>query len=376
MTKRKTKKKLNWFKKLMLWLNLVLAACTLLSYLSPVTDPRSFWPIAFFGLAYPIMLPAHALLIIYWCFAKPKFSLLSIVTLLLGWPVLTRTIGFRLPEKSTFVKPNGPVIRVLTYNVHYFRKFDDFSNSALTKEFMLSTISGERPDVICLQEVMTRKTGEFDNIASLKKMTGMKYYYFVPNIDNSWEAQGLAIFSRFPILKSESIVFPNTNRGNEAMSADVMAYGKRVRIYNVHFQSISFQPEDYKYLKEVKDIQTDDVKSSRRIMGRLKRAFLLRSEQVELVKARTLQCEYPFIIAGDFNDTPGSYALNHMAKGLKNAFREKGSGPGITYNGEFPNFQIDYILASPDFNIESYRIVKKKLSDHYAVRSDVRMFAR
>jgi endonuclease/exonuclease/phosphatase family metal-dependent hydrolase len=376
MTKRKNKKTLGWFNRLILWLNLFVIACTLLSYLSPVTDPKIFWPVAFFGLAYPFMLPAHALLIIYWCFAKPKLSLLSIATLLAGWPVLTKTIGFRLPEKSAFAKPEGQVIRILTYNVHYFRKFDDFSNSPLTREIMLSTISNERPDVICLQEVMTRKTGELNNIASLKKLTGMKYYYFVPNIDNSWEAQGLAIFSKFPILKSESILFPNTNRGNEAMAADILAYGKKVRIYNVHFQSISFQPEDYKYLKEVKDIQTDDVRSSRRILGRLKQAFLLRSEQVKLMKAHTLESGMPFIIAGDFNDTPGSYALNYMASGLKNAFREKGSGPGITYNGEFPNFQIDYILASPGFNVESYHVIKKKLSDHYAVRSDVRMFAR
>ena len=60
-----------------------------------------------------------------------------------------------------------------------------------------------------------------------------------------------------------------------------------------------------------------------------------------------------------------------MSSGLKNAFYEKGSGMGRTYNGDFPNYQIDYIMASPQFNIGSYQIIEKKLSDHYAIYSDL-----
>jgi endonuclease/exonuclease/phosphatase family metal-dependent hydrolase len=60
-----------------------------------------------------------------------------------------------------------------------------------------------------------------------------------------------------------------------------------------------------------------------------------------------------------------------MAKGLKNAFREKGAGFGRTYNGDFPNYQIDYIMASPQFDVASYLIIEKKLSDHFPLRSDL-----
>jgi len=90
-----------------------------------------------------------------------------------------------------------------------------------------------------------------------------------------------------------------------------------------------------------------------------------------LVKDNSLHCPYPYIVSGDFNDTPSSFAVNQMAKGLKNVYREKGSGFGRTYNGDFPNFQIDYIMTSPQFDIEDYQIIEKKLSDHYPVRSDV-----
>lgn len=371
--KRTANKKTNGFLKLLIGVNSLLIVATLLSYFAPVTDPQRFWPIAFFGLAYPIMLPVHILFIVFWLFARPRYALLSVATLLIGWNILTATFGFRLPEKSTFIKPNGPTIRVLTYNVHYFRKFDDPTNSPLVREIMLSTMAQEKPDIICLQEIMTRKSGEFDNIAAIRKNSGLRYHQFLPNIDNSWEAQGLAIFSRYPILKTQSILFPGTSRGNEAMAIDVMAHGRKVRIYNVHFQSIGFQPEDYQYLKNVKEIQTDDVLSSKRIGSRLKRAFIQRSAQVKLIREHLDATTMPFVIAGDFNDTPASFAVNYVGRGLKNAFHQKGSGPGITYNGEFPNFQIDYILASDSFSVESYRVINKKLSDHYAVRSDLRL---
>ena len=52
---------------------------------------------------------------------------------------------------------------------------------------------------------------------------------------------------------------------------------------------------------------------------------------------------------------------------------EKGSGFGKTYNGAFPNFQIDYIATTKDFDVINYHISKDKLSDHFPVRSDLRL---
>jgi endonuclease/exonuclease/phosphatase family metal-dependent hydrolase len=120
------------------------------------------------------------------------------------------------------------------------------------------------------------------------------------------------------------------------------------------------------------EIQTN-MSSPRRIGGRLKLAFIKRSQQVGLVKNHSLTCITPYVVAGDFNDTPVSYTLHQMANGLVNTFKEKGSGLGVTYNGDFPNFQIDYILATPNFGVRNYRIIDKKLSDHFAVRADLQL---
>ncbi|HET8829722.1 MAG TPA: endonuclease/exonuclease/phosphatase family protein, partial [Pelobium sp.] len=133
---------------------------------------------------------------------------------------------------------------------------------------------------------------------------------------------------------------------------------------------ISFQPEDYSFINGVKvDLNnTKDVTSSKRILRKLKIAFEKRSREVKILKQHIAECKTPFVVMGDFNDTPASYTLAQMSKGLKNAFQEKGSGLAKTYNGAFPNFQIDYVLASPEFCVETYKIVKKDYSDHYPIK--------
>jgi endonuclease/exonuclease/phosphatase family metal-dependent hydrolase len=136
-------------------------------------------------------------------------------------------------------------------------------------------------------------------------------------------------------------------------------------------QSIRFEPRDYQYLDTITKSGKADLSSTKRLGSKLKLAFLKRAEQVIKIKQHTLQSPYPYIISGDFNDTPTSFAVSQMAKGIKNTFREKGFGLGRTYNGDFPNYQIDYIMASKQFNVLSYNIVKKKLSDHYPAYADL-----
>ena len=104
----------------------------------------------------------------------------------------------------------------------------------------------------------------------------------------------------------------------------------------------------------------------------LKSAFLKRSGQVDLMKKEMASCKTPYLIAGDFNDTPASYVVTQITEGLNNAFVKKGSGMGKTYNGKFPNFQIDYILTSKNLEVLNYNITEAKLSDHFPVRSDLK----
>jgi endonuclease/exonuclease/phosphatase family metal-dependent hydrolase len=77
---------------------------------------------------------------------------------------------------------------------------------------------------------------------------------------------------------------------------------------------------------------------------------------------------YPVIVCGDFNDTPFSYTYNELAKELKNAFVEAGSGIGATYNGPLPFLRIDNQFHSEELKAAGYEThYEMGLSDHFPI---------
>jgi len=366
----KAKTKLNLLDKIILWLNALLSLSLIFSYFAAFVNPKTIWEFAFMGLAYPVLLTANIILVAWWLLRRKWLWLISLGCILCGWNVLNNTVGFRTSSGDGAKPADTNTVRVMTYNVHNFKRYGA-ANDISTKHEILDIIKKEQPDVICFQEFYTRSHGQYDMRDSIVQMTGASHYYFEPAIYNSTEAIGIAIFSKYEILDHGLISFTGKASENECIYLDLAKGDKKFRIYGIHLQSIRFDPEDYKYINNITHEGTTDMASARRLGSKLKTAFLKRSAQAEMVKADALKCPYPYIIAGDFNDTPTSFAVNFMAKGLKNAFREKGSGVGRTYNGRFPNYQIDYIMASSQFDIASYYVTEKQLSDHYPVRSDL-----
>lgn len=369
---RSTKRKrTGWFNKIVFLLNSVAIVLLLVSYLASVINPDDFWVIAFIGLGYPFILVVNVLFAIYWLFKRPVFALGSVVVILLGWKFLVSTIGFRESSAVHVPKSSDNLIRVMSWNVHFFKKFEQTYDLA-SRDQMLDVIRREQPDILCIQEFFSRRKGDFNFRKSIIEILKSEHYHIESLNGNDYEMAGIAIFSKFPVKKSGLIPFPDVAPGNEGIFADFEVNGKKFRIYNVHLQSIRFQPEDYKLLKEIKEAQTN-VKETTRLGGMLKTAFIKRGEQVDFLKSEMEKLDYPVIVAGDFNDTPISYAVNTVGKGMKNTFRERGSGFAITYNGDFPNFQIDYILVSPQFEVKNYIIIDKKLSDHFPIRADLEL---
>ena len=235
----------------------------------------------------------------------------------------------------------------------------------------MSIIADKQPDVIGIQEYYSRKRGQFAMTDSIKRIVGSDNFYVENFEGNNEEVYGIGIFSKYPIIAKGMIQLSQRNSGNQCLYVDIRKGNNTFRFYSVHLQSINFGPQDYRYLDTIAKNGKPDISSTKRLGGKLKRAFLKRAEQVAKIKEHAKQCPYPYLIAGDFNDTPASYAVNQMEKGLKNAFIEKGFGLGRTYNGDFPNYQIDYIMASPQFSVNSYTVVEKKLSDHFPVYADL-----
>jgi len=362
------KRGLSFIDKILLCINFFLCASLLLSYLAPITDPAKHWQFAFFGLAYPILLLLNVLFIVYWLLRKSTWALLPLICIAIGWNVLCNNV--QLPFQSGSKPASGAnVVRMMTYNVHEFKRFGS-GNDISTKHDILQIIAAEQPDVIGMQEFYNRRRGQYAMVDSIKTILKATDYYFVPLEASSSEAIGMAMFSKYPIMAHGIIrLSEDSTSENQCLYIDVKKGSQTFRVYSVHLQSIRFDPKDYTYLDNMPE--KTDMGSTKRLGSKLKLAFIKRSAQVFKIKDDAAKCPYPYIISGDFNDTPTSFAVNQMSKGLKNAFREKGSGLGRTYNGDFPNYQIDYIMASPAFDVASYQIIEKKLSDHYPVCSDL-----
>jgi endonuclease/exonuclease/phosphatase family metal-dependent hydrolase len=365
----RVKGKLLVIDKIVLWVNYLFIAALLTSYLAPLVSPQKAWFIPFFGLAYPVLLASNVIMILYWLLRRKWYALLSIIAIGIGWDVLNNTIGLRMRQKDPAIK-DGRVIRMMTYNVHDFKRYGAINDTS-TKQQILQIIKDEQPDVIGIQEFYTRGKSIYDMRDSVLAIFGSDNYFFEPIFSNGNTAIGVAIFSKYPIIDHGVVPIAEGKSENVCIYVDLQKGGRKFRVYSLHLQSIKFDPEDYKYINQVTSQAKPDVHSTRRIAGKLKMAFSKRSMQVAKVKEHASGCPYAYIISGDFNDTPASYAVHEMAKGLKNAFREKGSGLGRTYNGSFPNYQIDYIMVSKEFEVANYTIIEKKLSDHYAVRSDL-----
>ena len=360
-----------FFGKLQLLIAAALAFALILGILAGNLDPRKYVLIAFFGLAYPFFLLFNVMMIFLWIIrGRFLIALITIGIICSGWHSLIATVGF-VGESGAGPKSSADLVRMMTYNVHSFKPYGEDSNE-FVKQQMLQVVKTENPDIICFQEYYTRRKGSFAITDSLKHILGTSHYYFVPSAGNEYESMGLAIFSRYPIVGKGSINFTD-HGGNASIYIDVQINQKKVRVYNVHLQSISFDKQDYTYLDKVTQKMDAEIVPSKRILGMLKAAFLKRSGQVDIMKAHMKTCETPFLIAGDFNDTPASYAVTQLTKSLNNSFVAEGTGLGRTYNGKFPNFQIDYISATKTIRVMNHRIIKARLSDHFPVRSDLRV---
>lgn len=344
--------------------NHIFAVALLISYLAPHVSPENFWFIAFFGLAYPVILIINLIFVIYWAGQLKKRAAYSLVIIIAGW---TQLVGYaqisfnKIPDKSK------KTIKVMSYNVKVFDLYN-WTHNIETRSKMFELISDESPDILCFQEFFSRDSSKLDNLDSIIKFQKAKFvhveYTTTVKRIHHW---GIATFSSYPIIRKGRIDF-GYKSNNICIYTDIKMGNDTIRIYNMHLQSIGFHADDYKYAEDLqKDLENEDVEHSKSIFKRLKRAFVKRSQQADLIEQSIASSPYSVIVCGDFNDTPASYAYNTISKNLMDSFIESGSGFGRSYVGVFPSFRIDYILHSKTFTAYNYRTIREELSDHFPV---------
>ena len=355
-------------------INILLALVFLLACFVPYLNPAKWWFLSFLSLVFPFLLLAVFGFFIFWAFVKPRLTVISLITLIIGWNAISVFLGFNPMHRFNNEKKSNN-IRVASWNVARFIELKKNNNKGSQVRLkMMGQLKKQDADILCLQEFHTSVNPDYyDNINYLKKELNYPYFYFSYDEDGGGLFYSSIIFSRLPIIKSGKTVYPKPTLADVLLHADVKLGKDTIRIFTTHLQSVQFGKSDYEKIEKIKNQDDNIVGNTRSIFLKIKKAFIYRSIQTDIVKSKIDESPYPFLLCGDFNDVPNSYTYYTIKKGLKDAFLERGFGIGRTFSAISPTLRIDYLLTSSSFSVEQYKRVVNDYSDHYMQVADFRL---
>ncbi|HLL74027.1 MAG TPA: endonuclease/exonuclease/phosphatase family protein [Pyrinomonadaceae bacterium] len=228
----------------------------------------------------------------------------------------------------------------MSYNVHVGMGMD----KQIDLRRIAQVINRERPDLVGLQEVDVgvERTGRVDQLAELARLTGMRAA-FAPNLEYQGGWYGVAVLSRFPILKTEHRLFDHLREAERRgyLRIEVRAGGRRLNFATTH---LDYQHHD-------------------------NRRFETEQLLAALGGART-----PLVVAGDFNDEPSGDSYKLMLTRFADAWAAAPPrGGGLTYPADKPVKRIDYIFHSAALRARRAWVVESLASDHRAVVAELEL---
>ncbi len=248
-------------------------------------------------------------------------------------------------QKSTNKVDKNKSIKVMSYNIRIASPpskgwgFTDLQAVA-------NAINRMKPDLVALQEVdvHTERSGKQSHQAKeLAEKTGM-YYHFAKAVDRSGGDYGVAVLSRFPIIKGESFRLPLTEGSKGEIRAAALI---RIKIFG----------EETVFMSAHLDHLTD---ADRKL------------QVEELNKIISSNSKYPLIFGADLNMTPDNSVIKILEKEV--VFNCVNCEP--TFPSDKPKEVIDYLMlnkkALKKFKVSNYHVGDETYaSDHLPLMMDI-----
>ncbi len=238
--------------------------------------------------------------------------------------------------------PAPPALTLLTWNILHGVSPAGEPNLEAKGDYL----ARQDAELVFVQEVdeRCRRSGSVDQMAVLGRRTGMQpaFASFMPYQGGRY---GLGTLSALPVAATRALRLPPGREPRAALLQEVTYAGHRLLVVNVHFDWIE-----------------DDG---------------ARFAQARALLAELADEDRPTVVAGDFNDEPGSRTLEaFFAAGFVQV-----EPPGPSWNAETPTRDIDHILVRDGADV---RLVpaggevlgQSGLSDHRPVRGRVRLIGR
>ena len=274
-----------------------------------------------------------------------------------------RALALRVLEGTVVDRPSARVVedarpeertrtvRVMTYNVHGCRGMD----GRYSPQRIARVIARQEPDVICLQELDSRRrrSGDIDQAMVIAKALQIDFHFHaVAEVDDGHF--GNAILSSLPIELVTSGALPRWRSGlgledRGVVWAEVDVDGVALQVLNTHLSIL-----DRERRLQVDALLGADWLASPRLRG-------------------------PAILCGDFN-APGRSSNLRRIDGLMRNVGTPASGepprPELnTWSSRLPMRRIDHVFATDDLMLDEIRVPRSRLtriaSDHLPVVVDL-----
>jgi endonuclease/exonuclease/phosphatase family metal-dependent hydrolase len=229
-------------------------------------------------------------------------------------------------------------LRVMSYNVHVGIGVD----KQLDLRRVADVISRERPDLVGLQEVDVgvARTNRVDQLAELARLTGL-HAAFAPNLEYQGGWYGVAVLSRFPILRTGHELFDHLREAERRglLRVEVEVGRRRLSFATTHL--------DYRHADN-------------------------RRFETEQLLAALSGVRRPLVVAGDFNDEPSGDSYKLMLTRFNDAWAAAPPHDGgLTYPADTPVKRIDYVFHSAALRARRAWVVASVASDHRAVMAEL-----
>ena len=361
------------YRKLLVLLNVFVIIAYLSVCFVPFINTGIYWIAALAGLVFPLLVLALGLFILIWIIFKSKWLWVSLVTLLLGVQQIAAVISFHFRKEFSLQKSEN-TLRVMHWNIRNWGNEEakqDFGERTFVP-YMMDLIEEKNADVLCFSEYTDKKNARHTNshISALAKV-GYPYHLFAPTDTSVNSLQGVAIFSKYPIIHSQVFSYGRHASAEHLIYTDITVGEDTFRIFTTHLQSVHFERSDYRSLSRLKSARDPGYHESRSLVSKLKNGYWYRYLQAQIVKQKISESPYPVIITGDFNDVPNSNTYFTIKGNLQDAFLKKGSWIGRTFRLISPTLRIDYILADKKFKVTQFDIMHVRYSDHYPIIADL-----
>ncbi|MGL5713124.1 MAG: endonuclease/exonuclease/phosphatase family protein [Paraclostridium sp.] len=224
--------------------------------------------------------------------------------------------------------PRQKEIKIISYNIHSGLNKDMFPSLFDIIDFLRIS----KADIICLQEVNESAKAGFQ-VSSLKEDLKMNAH-FGANVVEFGSNYGLATYSKYSILSQEHKYLSSKTEQRGMLHTVVdLGRGRKLNIINLH-------------------------------LGLDEEERLMQIKEVEFFVSGLSD---PYIVVGDFNQ--GNIEIN------KNLFKDSASvvnkNNTITYLTSLD--RIDYILVSPEIEVQDYNVLIKHMSDHFPIYAKIKI---